>query len=413
MRMLRTISSSPLAVRLSLLILSLFVLVGSLAPFIANDKPIFLKVGTEKYWPIWSDLNTVSGPNGDVLRCEYEYLKDVKEIELVWPLIPFAPGKANISGMGYPPPGTVTNGRTHFLGANNVGEDTLAGVVHGARISLKVGFASAVLLLLIGLAFGVLAGYFGNDMVRLNLFQILLICGSVPVAWFYGFQSRQYTLADTLASHFGLFLIELVLSALLFTGIIALSIYLSSKFLSRMKWKKNAIPFDNLVGRFMEFFSSLPTLILLVSITTLAKPSMYLIILIIGFTSWVSVARYSRAEILKLRHSDFMNNCRLMGMSHARIVVRHLLPNAMGPALVAFTFGVAGAILAEAGLSYLGIGIPNDVVTWGKLLAEAKENFDAWWLIWTPGALIFIVLLSLNTLGEYFRKRINPALRES
>ena len=411
--MLRTISSSPITISLSILVLGLFALTGIFAPYLANDKPIYLKVGSESYWPIWSGLKTIPQSDGSVIRCEYEYLNGIEGIEAVWPLVPFAPGKANITGMGYPPPGTVTGGRTHFLGANEVGEDTLAGIIHGAQISLKVGFASAVLLLLIGLAFGILAGYFGNDLIRLNALQIIVISCSFPLAWFYGFQTRQYNLADALANHFGLFLIELIFSVLIFIGFITASIYLGSRFLVRARWKRYALPFDSLVGRFMEFFSSLPTLILLVSITTIAKPSMHLIILIIGFTSWVSVARYTRAEILKLRHSDFMNNCKLTGMSHTRIVVKHLLPNAMGPALVAFTFGVAGAILAEAALSYLGIGIPHNVVTWGKLLAEARSNFDAWWLIWTPGALIFVVLLSLNTLGEYFRKRINPALLES
>lgn len=413
MRALPQVHRFPIAVKLAMLVLGLFVFTGIFAPYLANDKPVYLKIGDKTWWPIWSETKMVTDADGNSILCEYEPLQEVSDAYAIWPLVQFKPGKANISGQPYPPPGTVNKGRIHYLGANDVGEDTMAAAIHGARISLQVGFASATLLLFIGLLFGVLAAYVGNDSIRLNIPQILIIAISLPVGWFYAFQVRQYTLADAIGTHFGLFLWELILSMLLFAAILALALYFCIKVLKRLKLPRYHIPFDKLVGRFMDFFSSLPRLIILVSITAIAEPSMYTIVLVIGFTGWVSVARYTRAEILKLKYSDFMSACKVMAMSHSRIVLHHLLPNAMGPALVSFTFGVAGAILAEAALSYLGIGIPQNVVTWGKLLAEAKYNFNAWWLIWVPGGLIFVVLLSLNTTGEYFRKRVNPALQES
>lgn len=413
MKWIQVLKQLPLRVRLSLTVMNVFVLTGLLAPYIANDKPIYLEIGTQSWWPIWEETKTVTDLNGNTISCDYHSLQTLPGIKAVWPPVKFAPGKADITGQSYPPPGSENEGRTHFLGANNIGEDTLAGVVHGARISLQVGFASATILLFIGLLFGVVSGYLGNDMLRLNLLQIILTITTVPLAWFYGFQIRSYVLIEAIRNNFLQFFGQLVLSVLLFSAIVLIAIYINQRFFGKLKLRRYTIPLDNIIGRFMEFFTSLPRLILLVSVAAVAQPSMYTIILIIGFTGWVSVARYTRAEILKLKHSDFLSNCRIMGMTHLRVVVYHLIPNAMGPALVSFTFAVAGAILAEAALSYLNIGIPQGVVTWGKLLAEAKYNFDAWWLIWVPGALIFSVLLSLNTLGEYFRKRVNPALQES
>ena len=124
--------------------------------------------------------------------------------------------------------------------------------------------------------------------------------------------------------------------------------------------------------------------------------------------SWIPIARYTRAEVFRIRQTDFIYSCQLSGMSTIRILLAHLLPNVMGPAMIAFTFGVGGAILAESSLSYLGIGIPKDVVTWGKLLSQARGDFGAWWLVWYPGLMIFLLIFSVNTIGEYLKKRLNP-----
>ena len=124
------------------------------------------------------------------------------------------------------------------------------------------------------------------------------------------------------------------------------------------------------------------------------------LILIIGLTSWTEIARLVRAEMLKTRESEFMQSAEASGISMTRQIFRHALPNVLAPALTAITLGAASAILIESGLSFLGVGVPADVVTWGSLLNEGRQNFDAWWLVAFPGFAIFITVASLNLLGD-------------
>lgn len=101
-----------------------------------------------------------------------------------------------------------------------------------------------------------------------------------------------------------------------------------------------------------------------------------------------------------------------MGFSTLRIIFKHALPNAMAPALITIAFGIAAAILIESGLSFLGIGVPQDIVTWGSLLAAGKENFSAWWLVIFPGFAIFITVTAYNLIGEALRDAMDPKLRQ-
>jgi peptide/nickel transport system permease protein len=133
---------------------------------------------------------------------------------------------------------------------------------------------------------------------------------------------------------------------------------------------------------------------------------------IIGLTSWTEIARFTRAEFLKIRNLEYIQAGQALGYSEARIIFRHALPNGIAPALVAIAFGIASAILIESGLSFLGIGVPADVVTWGSLVNAGRENFQAWWLVVYPGLAIFITVTIYNLLGEGLRDALDPRLKK-
>ncbi len=165
---------------------------------------------------------------------------------------------------------------------------------------------------------------------------------------------------------------------------------------------------DIAISRFIEMMLGVPTFFLLITVAAIFPPSIYLIMAILGLTGWMGIARYVRSEFLRVRAQDFVESARSLGGSDLRVMVRHILPNALAPVLVSMSFGVASAILAESGLSFLGIGVPAHLVTWGSILAAARANTFAWWLAVFPGAAIFITVTAYNLLGDGLRDALDP-----
>jgi len=131
---------------------------------------------------------------------------------------------------------------------------------------------------------------------------------------------------------------------------------------------------------------------------------------ILGLTGWVGVARFIRSEFFKLRGLDFVVAARALGVPNVAVMFRHILPNALAPVLVTASFSVASAILAESALSFLGIGVPADLVTWGSILAVSEQNTFAWWLAVFPGLAIFATVTAYNLLGDGLRDALDPRL---
>lgn len=172
------------------------------------------------------------------------------------------------------------------------------------------------------------------------------------------------------------------------------------------------ISVDDLVMRFTEIMLTVPVIFLILAILAIFEKDVFITMGVIGLTSWMGTTRFVRAEILSLREQDFVQSARSLGMSDFRIIWRHLVPNAISPVLVSATLGVAGAVLAESTLSFLGIGAKPDQTTWGMILSEGREYiFDAPWLTWIPGLAILFTVLSFNLLGEGLREAFNPKLR--
>ena len=169
---------------------------------------------------------------------------------------------------------------------------------------------------------------------------------------------------------------------------------------------------DNLIMRFVDVVLCFPTFFLILAVIALLEPSIWNIMVVIGITSWMGVARLVRAEFLSLKERDFTVAERALGAKDFRIIFRHILPNALAPVLVSATLGVAGAILTESALSFLGIGVQPPTPSWGNILTAGKDNIDiAWWLSLYPGMAILITVLGYNLLGEGIRDSIDPRLK--
>lgn len=413
----------------SLRLLALLIVLAILSPFLANDKPIVCKYRGEYVFPALSlySKSEIGHTEGTQELIQYD-IADWKRMDLEfawWPLCAYVPHKSDMDNADYVSPWgeqqfTGHSGVTgpmpwkfrHWLGTNKRGEDVLSGLIHGTKISLTIGVCSMMLASAIGIFLGALAGYFGDLRLQTRRGKFWALVPGVIVAYFYAFEVRAGALGDALGSSGFDFIMQLLLSLALFIAVIIM-FSLLGRWLSLLPFLKESVcvPVDMLVSRSIEVLNSLPKLILIISLSVIAKPSVWNIVLIIGFTNWTDIARLTRAELLRTSQLDYVQAGRSLGLSDARIIFRHALPNSIGPAFIAIAFGIAGAILIESGLSFLGIGVASDTVTWGALLSAARANFNAWWLVVFPGGAIFLTVTMYNLIGEGLRDALDPRLK--
>jgi peptide/nickel transport system permease protein len=307
-------------------VVCLLVFVALSADFLANDKPYYLQYHGKVYFPIVRSYMVAARLErwpAELLNVDFKKLEGAKAL---FPPVPYRPSNINLLEPLEPP------SAEHWFGTDKLGRDVMAGMIHGSRISLSIGFVAVGIAVLIGILLGAIAGYFGSwpDLVISRLFEVML---------------------------------------------------------------------------------SIPTFFLLITIAALLPPSIYLTMLIIGATSWVGIARFTRNEFLKIRNLDYVTSAIALGVSDRKVMFRHILPNALAPVIVSVVLGVAGAILVESSLSFLGIGVPAELVTWGSILQEASNTTFAWWLAVFPGAAIFITVLAYYLVGEGLREVLDPRLR--
>jgi peptide/nickel transport system permease protein len=171
---------------------------------------------------------------------------------------------------------------------------------------------------------------------------------------------------------------------------------------------------DAATSRITEIVMCIPTLVLILALVAIVdKPTIWKTMAIIGVTGWTSIARLTRGEFLRLKSSEFVMAARAAGAGPVRIMLRHILPNALAPILVPITFGIASAILLESSLSFLGFGPPPPSASWGAILNDARSNLAMWWLVVFPGTAIFLTVLAYNLIGEGLQEATDPRLREA
>jgi peptide/nickel transport system permease protein len=176
---------------------------------------------------------------------------------------------------------------------------------------------------------------------------------------------------------------------------------------------------DMVISRLIEVVLCFPSLFLILTIMAVDPPLLrainpiYKVMIVIGVISWTGIARYVRGEFLKLKEIDYTHAAKAIGAENIRIIFHHILPNALAPVLVSASFSIAGAILAESSLSFLGFGVQPPMASWGNMLSEAQRYIHhAWWLALFPGIAIFLIVLSYNFLGEAIRDAFDPRMIE-
>jgi peptide/nickel transport system permease protein len=289
----------------------------------------------------------------------------------------------------------------YLMGTDDLGRDVFARMLQGAWVSLTVGFVAVGISVFIGIFMGGIAGYFGQHHIQ-TIHILYLVC---------------------LAGGTGLILINSIFTGTalilicLFTVVFSFLSQRQPTEKSRPVWKaiffSNAVSVDTLIMRIVDIMLCFPSFFLILTVVALLPASIYNIMIVIGLTSWMGTTRFVRAEFLSLREQDFVAAAKALGIGNFRIIFRHVMPNAVAPVLVSATIGIASAILTEAGLSFLGFGVPPPHATWGNILSDGKNFiFDAPWLTFIPGIAILIVVLSFNLFGEGLRDILNPKLRE-
>lgn len=168
---------------------------------------------------------------------------------------------------------------------------------------------------------------------------------------------------------------------------------------------------DQLISRVIEVVIVFPAFFLILAVVALIGPSIFIIMLVIGLTGWTTVARLVRGEVLRQRSIEYVLAARALGASHLRVLFLHALPNSLSPALVAVPFGISSAIIIEASLSLLGYGVKVPTPSWGELLAQARTNYELWWLIVFPSLAIFVTVTLFNQVGNGLRDAMDPKLR--
>lgn len=371
-------------------------LIALLADFLANDRPLVASVDGEIRFPVLHDygkaMDLVS-PYQPVVRNWYRAQPDWA----LWPPVPYAPGKPDARHANFRSPfaeqDTGQRAR-HYLGTDRLGRDVLSGLIRGTRVAVFVGLGSLLLTLLIGIPLGGVAGFFGNDGLQTPKHRLW----GWPVGGLLGLAYGAVSLLPFFGLQHGLG-IGLLLAGSGIIGALLLSQLL--RLLPGMR-RLGRVPADTAVLQGVELFVNIPGLVLLIALIAMVdRPSILIVVVIIGVLRWPVIARYLRAELMRIRRLPYIDAARVSGVSQWRILFRHALPNALGPLLVIASFSLGGAVLLEAFLSFLGIGIPADQVTWGSLLSQSRQHPEAWWLAVFPGLLLTFTVLAANRVTDH------------
>ncbi len=403
---------------IALRIVFILSLIAIFADFIAYNKPFYTRYQDESYFPLFNDYLEVIGLykwTPELIHTDWLDMERKGKLESsFWAPVRYLPrdiDQENPRALSPFAKQKIDNWKEwHFLGTDQDGRDVLSALIHGSRISLTIGLVAVGIAAFIGILLGAVAGFYGDNRLQLSRIGIIFLLIGLVLGIFYGFTVRSYTLRAALETG-GLTAIgHYLLSVLILVGVTVLCVLISRP-LERIKWfgVKKYLWLDIILSRIIEIWSSIPILVLIITIGAITEQrSIFLLMVLLGIFSWPGVARYMRGEILRTRNQMFIEAARSLGFREFRIIVRHAIPNSLAPVLVVIVFGIAGAISVEAALSFLGIGVPEDIITWGKLLSDARSNISAWWLSLFPGLAIFLTVTTLNLLGEGLRDALDP-----
>ncbi len=368
----------------------LFFIVAFCAPFLANEKAL-LRVCNEG-WDFPFLKESLNDRDKDFSACFELHaivpysprVLDLMNADFKGPLDPqFATGR---DGSQTP----VSFRMRHWLGTNMRGNDLLADIIYGTRVSLFVSLISTCISFLIGAALGFVAGWYGPGRQK---FPVFLLLGALAFFFIlYHSNNNLYLKQDVVAGN----LFALILSLLL---------------LFLVGWCKKwgllkpsvLISVDHLIQRFMEFFSAIPRIVFILIVVQFLETSVTSVILILGISGWVDIARLMRVEIQRMKTQGFIEAARLSGTESFKLFTGQMLPVIWPSLLVILLYTFAGNMALEASLSFLGFGLPADMVTLGSLVSTGKNYFEAWWMVLFPGLWISGFIYSLFSVSRRIR----------
>jgi len=278
----------------------------------------------------------------------------------------------------------------HVLGTDSLGRDVLSQLIGGAKTALLGGLAASGISFVIGFLLGSWSAWYsksGQKLSWLVLAEAGLIIGAMTYVW-------QFSGAPRL--HVGLVL-----------GIGGMIIWATSKFLKKSDW---GIPPDRMLLFLAEVFSSVPALLLLLALAAMAfRPGLIQLVMIYVFVRWTRFAVLAQQEVKGALASSYVQAAYHAGLSGRKVLWRHILPNTFGTLWVQVLLGVSAFIIIEGTFSFLGLGLPVEQASWGRLVSEARSVTGGWWLWVIPGFVLSATILSLQTLGNSFRQNPNSA----
>ena len=413
-----------------LYLLFTLIIIAIFAPYIANERPLYAKYKGKNLYPAFAEASRTdsifleNGKLDEILQYDITDWRRLNFQRVIWAPIPYSPGSMDRYNRDYVSPrgkqrfknhkGEIIEAPKrfrHILGTDGIGRDLAAGLVHGTRISLMVGVVAMGIASLIGIILGALAGFFGDTKLKMPRVKYWLTLTGIFMGLFYAFGQRKYQLAEGFGESIANGMYQMLISILLIIIIVFIFRKISGLLHFKYLKKETAIPIDAFVSRGIELLNSIPRLLLIITITAVVERSIWIVMIIIGLTSWTGIARFTRAEFLRIRSLEFVQASESLGFSSIRTIFKHALPNALAPVFVSIAFGIASAILIESSLSFLGIGVPDDIVTWGSLLNLGRQNLEAWWLIIYPGMAIFLTITIYNMIAEASRDALDPKLK--
>lgn len=423
------------AAMISLYILIFLVILAISAHFVANDQPLYAQYRGKTFYPAFQTYfnSTITDSTKNPVTGNWEKLQfditDWKQLELesvFWAPIPYSPEKPDRYNREYVGPTDVQYYKNpageiiqapkkfrHHLGTDAIGRDVAAGLIHGTKVSLLVGILSMGIAASIGIILGALAGFYGDNTLVASRFRYYMTILGVFMGFFYAFIARNIALAESFNEGMATGILALLVSLVTFFIVVFIFNTIGRLKIPGFLNKQVTVPVDSIVSRGIEILNSMPNLLLIITISAIMKErSLVILMVIIGITSWTGIARFTRAEFLKLRELEFLQAAKALGYSDTRTMLKHALPNGLAPVFVSIAFGIASAILVESGLSFLGIGVPDESVTWGSLLSLGRQEFEAWWLVMFPGIAIFITITVYNLIGEGLRDALDPKLKQ-
>ncbi|TPE43305.1 ABC transporter permease [Pontibacter mangrovi] len=316
---------------------------------------------------------------------------------LPWLPLPFSPSMLDTNHTFLPPLSAKAIATGHWLGTDGLGRDVFTNTLFGARTTILISFPVMLLATALGLVMGTGAGFWGNDKLKLRRSTALAGVLASSAALYYGLylplQLRQLESGSVYIA--GALAVLLVL--LLILGLAAIILQKKRNFWSTAI----RIPVDAVVMRITEAVTSVPRFVVILVLASFVPPSLPILVLLLVLTLWPDVARLSRAEMARIKQLSYFEAGRSMGTPPVRLVWRHALPNLVGPVLVAFTFGLGGLLALESTLSFLNIGVPSELVSWGRIIAGVRSNTSAWWLVAIPGTALSVTILALYTCSHY------------